>query len=113
MRLHPLYSKLIFLLAVFLLYGCSALSSPPRLSKTRVPASAEPSEVLFLPAPTPTGDALSLPDQLNGGNDPSLNPILTVWVNETGPEHRMVLEEMTRILDAEHGLHMEFVLVEQ
>ncbi len=65
-----------------------------------------------MPAPTATGQALSLPNQDGSNTDPSINPILTVWVNETSLEHKLALEEMTRVLDAEYGLHMEFVLVD-
>ncbi len=102
----------LLVLCALALAGCSVVSSPPRLSTTRVPVNSGQTEELFLPAPTPTGQALSLPNRDGQSTDASLNPILTVWVNETSAEHQVVLEQMTRALDANYGLHMEFVLVD-
>ena len=105
--------KLFLLGALFVLAGCSIVSNPPRLTTTRTAPSGDPADVLFLPAPTPTGDPISVPDQNGDLLGQGVNPVLTVWVNETSTEHRLILEDMVDVLDAEYGLHMEFVLVDE
>ena len=112
----PNWSKLIsryFLIALpILLLSCAALN-PPRLTKTRVPAGSQPvNEVPFYAAPTPTGEPLDVGQNEAIENGSVLNPILTVWVNETSRAHQQLLEEMTKELDAEYGIHMEFVLID-
>ncbi|MFK7802996.1 MAG: hypothetical protein AB8G95_15295, partial [Anaerolineae bacterium] len=107
------FIQTIFLLVILpsFLLACSALSAPPRLTQTRVPVGEQPDEVSFYAAPTPTGEALpSLGSK--EVNSSSLNPILTVWINETSQAHQQVLEQMTEALDADYGLHMEFVLID-
>jgi len=107
------FAQTIFLL-VFLpssLLACSALSTPPRLTQTRIPVGEQSDDVAFFAAPTPTGDPLPSIEN-NEGNSNQLNPILTVWINETSEAHQQVLEQMTEVLDAEYGLHMEFVLID-
>ncbi|MEM9774877.1 MAG: hypothetical protein AAF902_09870 [Chloroflexota bacterium] len=109
-RSNRLAFMLLISAACFTL-ACSALT-PPRLTQTREPdaGSNEPS---FYAAPTPTGSVLSLPDQSVDPDGRLLNPILTVWINETTEVHQQVLEEMTIDLDRDYGLHMEFVLVDE
>ncbi|MEM8858292.1 MAG: hypothetical protein AAGD96_08230 [Chloroflexota bacterium] len=103
---------IFFLSAACGLLACSSLTTPPRLTKTRVPEN-QASEPSFYAAPTPTGNALELPDQSIDENEQLLNPILTVWINETSNAHQKMLEEMTIELDRDYGLHMEFVLVDE
>ena len=105
------FAFLFFLSAACSLIACSSLTTP-RLTKTRTP-EAETVDPTFYAAPTPTGNALSLPDQTVDEDGQRLNPILTVWINETTEEHQQILEQMTLDLDRNYGLHMEFVLVDE
>ena len=106
-----LISRFIFIVLSIFLLSCTALS-PPRLEKTRVPLGDQlDGEAAFYAAPTPTGDPIQLSSISTDESQSTLNPVLTVWVNETSDAHQQVLEEMTKVLDAEYGLHLEFVLV--
>lgn len=107
-----LFLRFTLILTSIVLLSCAALT-PPRLEKTRVPAGAQPvDEIPFYAAPTPTGDPLIISQKEEMENESVLNPILTVWVNETSGAHQQLLEEMTKVLDAEYGIHMEFVLID-
>ena len=110
MRFNRFALVLLISAACFML-ACSSLT-PPRLTQTREPELSN-GEAEFYAAPTPTGSALALPDQSVDADGRLLNPILTVWINETTDAHQKVLEEMTIDLDRDYGLHMEFVLVDE
>ncbi|MFT5194951.1 MAG: multiple sugar transport system substrate-binding protein [Cellvibrionaceae bacterium] len=92
--------------------ACAVLPSPPRLTTTRTISSEQSADTPFYAAPTPTGEPLPLLAQEESNTENLPNPILTIWVNETSEAHRKMLEEMTQVLDADYGLHLEFVLID-
>ncbi|RMH00696.1 MAG: extracellular solute-binding protein [Chloroflexi bacterium] len=92
--------------------ACQAdLTNPPRLATATARAqltAPTPNETRYLPAPTATPNPVPASTQ----TPPPVGqlPGLTVWVNETSPEHEAVLQTMTADL-AQAGINVEFVMV--
>ncbi len=103
------------ILAVLLLAtGCQAILPTPPREATREALAAGTAEPLPTPrlvaAPTPTGEPIPTPAAPAAGVNP--NPVVTLWVNETSEAHRAVLEEMQAELDANHGIFLEYVMID-
>jgi len=106
---------LAFVLVIALLAGCTVdLANPPRLATAAAQAAATPTPPptpLWLVAPTPTGEAPTA-DAATAGAPAFENPGgLTVWVNETSPEHQQVLDAMAADFSARYGVNVAMQLV--
>jgi multiple sugar transport system substrate-binding protein len=111
----------ILLLLVTSLAGCGVdLANPPRLATATARAAAtatSPPPPLVLAAPTatpsadeplPSGDPTAAP---NSASTPLKPARLTVWVNETSPEHRQVLDELAAEFADSRGIDVAIQLV--
>ena len=101
------FSTLLLLLAVT---ACQSAFTPPRLATATAQARAAPTatpEPLVLSAPP--GTAVAVPSSDSGAADP--NPSLTVWIDETSPEHERVLNQMTAEFSQANNVDVELVLV--
>lgn len=103
---------LLLLVAIFSLAACGVdLANPPRLATATAQASALPTataEPLVLTAPTSGTPAPSNPDTTPlaaGGAE------LTIWVDETSPEHRAALEQMASDFADRYGTNVAVQLV--
>ncbi|MDJ0752447.1 MAG: hypothetical protein QNJ45_02940 [Ardenticatenaceae bacterium] len=106
-RLWSLVSGLILLT----LAACQGLvPTPPRLANQDAPPPPTPTQVI-LTVPDSTGEPIAAPPELIEQVDP--NPVVTLWVNETSAEHRETLTTMQQDLIEQHGIYLEFILVEQ
>lgn len=91
-----------------------ALLQPPRaatqtaqaelLETLQAAPTAAPTTVL-LPTWTPISAESLRPDA-------STHEVLTVWINETSPEHRAVAEGIGTAFEAQHDVQVEFVFVD-
>lgn len=85
---------LLILPAVVALAACGVdLTNPPRLATATARAAAPPPATpapLILPAPTSTGEAVTVPQAVA----PVTGVELTIWVNEQSPEHEAMLDEL-------------------
>lgn len=103
-----------FILPLFIgLVACQpAILNPPRIATEEARAAGDvPPTVtpLVLNAPTPTGEPIAQPVQPIMEMTP--NPVLTLWVNETSAPHREVLDAMAAEFNDLHGIHLEYVLI--
>lgn len=94
----------IFLVTIILLAAVTTacqldLADPPRLATATAQALSTPTptvEPLYLPAPTSAASAQVTPGAGETVGATAVGePPLVVWINETSPEHRAVLDEMT------------------
>lgn len=100
----PILSGALF---VLILAACQpALLEPPRLATATAVQAITPTGTavpLILPAPTATGNpqqgAEFAPDVTNKDG-------LEVWINETSPAHRQVLQEMAAEFQAQSGIDL-------
>lgn len=103
-------SIFLFLIFAFLFSACTAVT-PPRLATATAQTALTPiptGELFISKAPTPTpsaGEAAPLDNSL-----PS-NPSLTVWINETSPEHRELAQEMAQEFTEQANIDVEMVMV--
>lgn len=83
------------------------LANPPRLATRQAAPPTLAAEALILPAPTATPGG--------AGVDTSTLPLsgtsLSIWVNETSPEHRALLQEVAMDFAAETGADVAVQLV--
>ena len=104
--------RLTFVLTVVAAIGLSAcgldLSNPPRLATaaTTGEAAASTPTPLVLPAPTTTGEAISLPVA-----EAESRAQLSIWVNEDSAAHRVVLDELAAEFSASYGVDVAVQLV--
>lgn len=115
-------SLLLFLLfaVVSLSAGCGVdLANPPRLATATAQAASEPAPTaapLSLPAPTPTlsasGELVGTPPADVSESAPvAASSGLTIWVDETSPEHQAVLDRMAGEFADRHGVNVAVQLV--
>ncbi|CUS02090.2 protein of unknown function [Candidatus Promineifilum breve] len=119
-RSRPCFPLLLLCITLGLLAaGCGVdLANPPRLATATARAAAPPTaapDVLVLPAPTTTA-----PDSAAIGVNTPAAPItdtessdarLTIWVDETSPEHQAVLDQMAADFADRHGIDVAVQLV--
>ena len=119
-RSRPCVPLLFLIITLGLLAaGCGVdLANPPRLATATARAAAPPTaapDVLVLPAPTTTA-----PDSgavvVNTPAAPitdteSSDARLTIWVDETSPEHQAVLDQMAADFADRHGIDVAVQLV--
>ena len=95
--------------------ACQAtLFNPPRLATATAQAQLPPS-----PSPTPLLLPVTPQTAVSPSAEPTAtpepgrlaNPILTVWVNETSPEHRALMEEVSRAFTDQYQVDIELNLV--
>ena len=107
----PIISSALLLFIV----GCQpALLNPPRLAtqeaqEASLSQPATPTTAVYA-APTPTGEPIVNPPTPQSQINP--NPVIKIWVNETSLAHRQVLERMAADLSTNHGIHLEFIMVD-
>jgi multiple sugar transport system substrate-binding protein len=106
----------LFILLMLSLFvsGCSLdLANPPRLATATARAAivpAQPSDTIVIQAPTATpepGGAAVPPDEIPEAAVESLS----VWVNESSPKHREVLNDMAAEFSALSGADVAIQLV--
>lgn len=105
---------LILLLAILTSTSCQPdVLEPPRVATQTAQVISTPTHTptpILSEAPTPTPG--SAPDErASSGEDNSLNPSITIWINETSDAHEQVLEEMTAGFAEESGIQVETLLV--
>jgi multiple sugar transport system substrate-binding protein len=102
----------ILLLIALIAAGCQVLGTPPRLATATAQAQLPPTttpEPLILAAPT--GEApLADPAPIVTSSGP--NPSLTVWVNETSPEHKQMLNQMVTDFSQTYQIDVELMLIQ-
>ena len=83
-------SFLLILLLALVAGGCQSLVTPPRLAtataQAQLPPTATP-EPLVLAAPADSAPPATA-EPIPAATGP--NPSITVWINETSPEHEQV-----------------------
>ncbi|MCP4429283.1 MAG: hypothetical protein GY803_32770, partial [Chloroflexi bacterium] len=100
----------ILLLIGVIVFAGGACQPPPRLATATAQAQIAPTstqEPLILPAPAET--AVTIPS--SSAIPAAPNPILTVWVNETSPEHRQALNQMAADFSQTNQIDVELTLV--
>lgn len=110
--------KLIWLLLVFigvlLVVGCQQdVLNSPRLATREALITNSPTPQptpLFSEAPTATPNAPIVQSD-NPSDAPDNNQILSLWVNETSPEHRLLLSQISDSFAARTGIQVEVQLV--
>lgn len=106
---------ILILMAAFFVSGCGALSNPPRLATATALAALSPTETpesILLAAPTQTSNGQqSTSNEQQPTTNVQVNPVLTVWVNETSAEHEVVLNEMVAQFSELHNIDVELKLV--
>lgn len=90
----------------------SAIANPPRLATATAQAETtitENTTPLVIPAPTstPSDDEEDEPQFENT----AANPVISIWVNETSPEHRAMLEEVAAGFTDKYQIDVELMLV--
>ncbi|MEJ2748944.1 MAG: hypothetical protein P8183_13720 [Anaerolineae bacterium] len=109
---RPLFavSWLSILLLALIAAGCQSLITPPRLAtataQAQLPPTATP-EPLILAAPDNGTPAAAEAAPVVSGPNPSL----TVWINETSPEHEQMLNQMVADFSQTNQIDVELVLV--
>lgn len=113
---HTMPYLIAYLLVLLFSTGCQAdLANPPRLATATAQAqqmvgpSATP-EPLILAAPTPTAES-QRPAAVTTPVAAGPYPRLTIWVNESAPAYRAVMEQMVADFTAEHAIDVEWRLV--
>lgn len=106
---------LLLLFSLFSLAACQpSLLNPPRLATLEAhhntAVQATPTPVLYT-APTPTAPPPEIPPTPLARIAP--NPTLTLWVNETSPAHQDALAQMTADFQAETGINLEVILLDE
>ena len=102
--------SLLIIVALFLTACGLDLDNPPRLATATAQSEIGPTATavpLYLPAPTATAVAPADGSDIN--SEP--NPILTVWINETSPEHTELLEGMMAEFSDSRNINVELVQV--
>ena len=110
--LKQLQTMILFLPLVVMLFltACQpAILTPPRLATTTAAAEVPPqdtAEPLYLPAPTPTPGEVYMAD-------PAVvrAPSLNVWINETSPEHKDLLQGMMEDFHQKSGVDVSLQMV--
>lgn len=113
---------LLFLAVVLISAGCGVdLSNPPRLATATAQAALAPTASaapLLLPAPTSTpsvtGAVAGTPPSSSPGSEPASVAApsgLTIWVDETSPEHQEVLEVLVSDFADRYGINVAVQLV--
>ncbi len=107
-----IWSTFYLVIILLLATACQAdILNPPRLATETAIQTAEPTataEPLFLPAPTATTNPQSEVEPLL---PTGLNESLTVWINETSPEHEQALKSMMEEFEQANQVTVELVLV--
>jgi multiple sugar transport system substrate-binding protein len=107
---------------IVILAGCGVdLANPPRLATATARAVAPPTDEpapLVLPAPTATASTEGAPAPVSASpTEPAASEVapevgqLTVWVNETSPEHQSVLDGMAADFADRYGIDVAIQLV--
>ena len=107
---HLLFASILLLL--FLVSCQSQTFTLPRLAATTAVAETvprEPAEPLYLPAPTATVDPVQRGQAGEAGVTRA--PALNVWINETSPEHRELLQGMMNDFTQQSGIDVALQLV--
>jgi multiple sugar transport system substrate-binding protein len=103
----------VCLFLILLISGCQVdLANPPRLATAQAQQAAGTTPTpapLILPAPTATAD--SVRPAAAAAAAVTVNPRLTIWINETSPAHAAVLQEMIDTFEASHPINVEWRLV--
>lgn len=109
---RPALPLLLSFLILLTMAGCGVdLANPPRLSAAQTPAApAVTDEMLVLAAPTATPSAAGAPSvgdapQTLAGTD------LTVWVNESSPEHEALMQSLAAEFSQQTGANVAVQLV--
>jgi multiple sugar transport system substrate-binding protein len=102
--------------AVFLLLvGCAPdLQNPPRHANQEIWAEQPPllsGEAVVLPAPSPTPGGMLTAESDLPTQPRDANPTITIWINETSPEHARVVNQIIDEFNANHDWHAEALLV--
>jgi multiple sugar transport system substrate-binding protein len=110
MLTHLLFASILLLL---FLAACQAQTlTPPRLVAPTSVAETGPQEAadpLYLPAPTATVDPVQRGQAVEAGIVPAT--ALNVWINETSPEHKIVLQAMMDDFTQQSGIDVALQLV--
>lgn len=111
-----LFSTILLLLLLAILGSTSCqpdLFEPPRVATQTAQVISTPTHTptpIVSEAPTPT-PGLAHDDRASSEEDNSLNPTITIWINETSDAHEQVLEGMTTDFAEESGIQVETLLV--
>lgn len=112
--LRPTHYVLILILAMgLLLTACQpALLDPPRLATVTARSQITPTATavpLILSAPTATPGGVQKP--VTGDNPQQQNNQLTVWINETSPEHYAIMQTMMAEFQEESGIDVAWQMI--
>ncbi len=95
-----------------LLTACQpVLLDPPRLATVTARSQITPTATavpLILPAPTATPGAANA---ITNDNPEQQNEQLTIWINETSPEHQAVMQTMMAEFHAESGIDVAWQMI--
>ena len=109
----PTHLLLASILLLLFLAACRAQTfTPPRLATTTAVAETGPQEAadpLYLPAPTATADPVQRGQAGEAGVVRA--PALNVWINETSPEHKELLQGMMDDFTQQSGIDVALQLV--
>ncbi len=103
------FSIFLILISAFLFSACTAVT-PPRLATVTAQTALTPiptGELFISKAPTATPSA----EEAVVDNSVPANPSLTVWINESSPEHTQLAQEMAQEFTELANIDVEMVMV--
>ncbi len=102
---------IMFIVGLMLAACQPDLLDPPRLATATARSAITPTATavpLILPAPTATPGTQN---SVSGENPQQQNEQLTVWINETSPEHRAVMQTMMAEFHEESGIDVAWQMI--
>ena len=99
----------LFLSSTLLFSACTAVT-PPRLATAQVTVTPIPTGELFI-SKAPTATPRSADTEAVTDHNAESNPSLTIWINETSPEHAQLVQEMAEEFNQIANIDAEMVMV--
>lgn len=114
---YSIPSLVLLIMLGLLATGCGVdLNNPPRLATATARAATPPTptpDLLVLPAPTPLDSGAAVVDTpvAPPGEAEAPDARLTVWIDETSPEHQAMLDQMAADFADRNGIDVAIQLV--
>ena len=111
-HIAQILGSILFFLALLLTACQPALLDPPRFATVTARSQITPTATavpLILPAPTATPGGVQNPNSDNSLQQQ--NDQLTVWINETSPEHQAVMQTMMAEFHMQTGIDVAWQMI--
>ena len=99
-----------FIVLLLMATSCQVMGEPPRLATATAQAQLTPTATLE-PLVLALGDATAVPVPNSTPRPAEPNPLLTVWVNETSPEHETAVRQIAAGFSEAAGVDVELRFV--